>query len=195
MQYVIQTLMRRIKLLASRGVLKKIDDSSPMQQVQVSLLAGELRDTVRVQNYGLSSVPLSEAIALALALNGSRGQSVVIAAENPEHRPTELKEGEVCLYTHEGDRIHLKQGRIIAIEAGAAVQVSAPEITLTGATTVNGDTVFNGNVQVNGEVNSTGDINSDATITAAADVQAAGTSLVGHAHTSAAPGNPTSPPM
>lgn len=175
MEYL-QQISRRLKLIASRGVVTKVDDSGDIQQVQAELLAGEIRDMVRVQNYGLTSVPLKGAQVVTQSLGGNRGQSVVMAAEDTRHRPKNLKEGEVCLYTHEGDRIHLKEGRIIAIESGVEVQVTAPAIKVTGETTITGNVTLSGNITMTGNLSVTGGI------TATGDVQGMGKSLALHTH-------------
>lgn len=188
MEYL-QQLSRRLKLIASRGVATKVNDSGAIQQVQAELLAGEVRDMVRVQNYGLTSVPLVGAQVVTQSLGGNRGQSVVMAAEDTRHRPKGLKEGEVCLYTHEGDRIYLKEGRIIAIEAGAEVQVTAPAIKVIGETTITGNVTLSGNITMTGDLTVTG------AITATGDVQGMGKSLALHTHISAKPGDPTGPAL
>lgn len=189
MMELLKTLARKLRLIASRGTLTAVQDGQGIQFVQGSLLADELRDMARLQDYGLTSHPLTGCELISLSLNGDRGQSVIIKADDSRHRPQGLAAGEVCLYSHEGDRIHLKQGRIIAISAGAKVQVAAPAIELTG------DTVIKGNITLDGAVTITGAVTANSTITATGDVTGAGKTLATHTHISAKPGDPTTPPV
>lgn len=189
MMELFKTLARKLRLIASRGTLTAVHDQSPIQLVQGSLLADELRDMARLQDYGLTSHPLLGCELISLSLNGDRGQSVIIKADDSRHRPQGLAAGEVCLYSHTGDRIHLKDGRIIAINAGAKVQVAAPAIGLTG------DTVIKGNIILDGKVTITGALTAQSTIEASGDVTAMGKSLAAHTHISAKPGDPTTPPV
>ena len=87
------------------------------QRVQVSILEGEGKDDVELfEQYGITSIPLSGAGGLALFFDGDRSHAAVIMPSDKRYRPTDLKPGEVAIYTHEGARIVLKQGRIIEVE-------------------------------------------------------------------------------
>lgn len=187
MMELIKPLARKLRLIASRGVLTDAYDAQPIQGAQAELLAGELRDMVRVQDYGLSSHPLIGAEVISLSLNGDRGQSVIIKADDSRHRVQGLSAGEVCLYSHTGDSITLKNGQIIAVHSGGQVQVDAPEISLTGNTTIKG------NITLDGAVTITGAVTAQSTITATGDVVGMGKSLATHTHISAKPGDPTGP--
>jgi phage baseplate assembly protein V len=144
MMDLIAQLMRRLKLIASRGVLTATDDTSAVQMTQGELLAGELRSMARPQDYGFTCVPLPGAQLISLSLSGQRQQSIVIRAEDGRYRKTNLQPGEVCLYTDEGDLIRFKRGSQIAIQsdneiditATNKVSVTAPVIEATGATSV-----------------------------------------------------------
>lgn len=198
-----------IRRLASRARLHRIDDSTGIQAVQVELLAGEIRNLQRLQDYGITSVPLPGAEGIALALNGDRAQSVIIKTDDRRHRITELQPGEVCIYTHEGDTIHLKRGRKIEINGAEQVDVNTKVANVNAATsatiksaeiTLDGPVVCKDTLTVEKVITgqlglmvsgAAADING-GTITETGDFQtAAGISLDTHEHTGGTEGDGT----
>lgn len=128
---MLRPLANKIRSLATRGVLKIIDDDKVIQYVQVTLLKGEVRDKIpRLQDYGFTSVPHPGADCVYLSLNGNRRSGVVIKADNREYRLKGLASGEVAIYTDEGDLIHLKRGGNIEIKGSSKVYVDSPNIEL-----------------------------------------------------------------
>ncbi|MFP4636632.1 MAG: phage baseplate assembly protein V, partial [Nitriliruptoraceae bacterium] len=123
---------------------------------------GETREMEHVEPYGFTARPLKGAEAIAAALGGSRGNLVALTAFDRRHRRKGLAEGEVCLYTDEGDEIRFKRGRVIAITAGSAVEVTAPSVKaesdtaeVIASTSVKLDTPeteITGNVQIGGNL-------------------------------------------
>lgn len=119
-------LKRRVALMVSRAVVRLVDDSLKMQEVQIGLLAGEVAsDVERFQEYGFTSVPLEGAEAVALAVGGSRAHLVVVATDDRRHRLSGLQDGEVALYNDEGSYIKLKRGMKIEIVGSAGVLIGA----------------------------------------------------------------------
>ena len=109
-------LQRRIMLIIGRAVIKAVNDDSKMQALQISLLNGELRDGVeRVQNYGFTSHPHNGAEGVCLFVGGDRSHGLVIAVDDRRYRLKGLKQGEVAIYSDEGDSIVLKRGNEIEI--------------------------------------------------------------------------------
>ncbi|WP_300656121.1 phage baseplate assembly protein, partial [Pseudomonas sp.] len=89
--------------------------------------------------------------ALVLAVGGHRAHSVVIACADRRYRLTTLEDGEVALYSDEGDKVHLKRGRVIEvvtetlnISASSAVNFDTPVINTTGQIVSAGDQVAAG---------------------------------------------------
>lgn len=160
-------LLRRIALGSGMGVQKlAAKESTKTRQVQLSLLADMIRDGVNnPEPYGFSARPFAGAVHYFLALGGDPNKLTSIIASDPRYRPTDLQEGEVCLYTDEGDRVTLKRGRIIEVLAGAEVRVSAPQVTVTASSKVTLDTPT---------VECTGDFSADGNISSGADISAAG---------------------
>lgn len=66
-----------------------------------------------------------------------------------------LESGEVAIYTDEGDKVHLKRGKVIDIETGTlnikaavAVNFDTPQITQTGKIVSKGDQIAGGISQI-----------------------------------------------
>ncbi|MDH5753329.1 MAG: phage baseplate assembly protein V [Deltaproteobacteria bacterium] len=118
----LKNLRRRLSLMVSRGVVKLVDDSLKMQGMQLTLLAGEVAEAERFQQYGFTSVPLDGAEVIALAVGGNRGHMVVIAADDRRYRPTGLEPGDVAAYNSSGALVLLTGGQV-KIGAGDQPQV------------------------------------------------------------------------
>ncbi|HEY1136566.1 MAG TPA: phage baseplate assembly protein V [Xanthomonadaceae bacterium] len=119
--------------MVSRAVLALINDAAKLQRVQIAMRADEERGEVeRFQDYGFTSVPFPGAEAVALSVGGSRSHMVVIAVEDRRYRLTSLEQGEVAIYTDEGDKIVLKRGREIEVTAGTRVIIDTPDTRIKG---------------------------------------------------------------
>lgn len=161
----LQPLQQRIMLMISRAVVLVVKDGAGLQGLQVSLLADEVREDVeRFQNYGFTSHPLPGAEAVAACVAGSRDHVLVIAVDDRRYRLRALAQGEVAIYTDQGDKIVLKRGGVIEVTASTKVVLDTPLVQCTGNVTVAG------------------------TLTAGVDTVADGVSLVGHVHSGVAAG-------
>lgn len=119
-------LLRPVRLgllnLVSRAVVSLADDAPKLQVLQLQLLDSETRDGAeRFQEYGFTSVPFASAEAVVLSVGGRRDHLLVVAVDDRRYRLRDLQPGEVALYTDEGDRVHLRRGR---------VTVTSPELRL-----------------------------------------------------------------
>lgn len=167
---IVAPLQRRILNMVARATVRKTDDSGKLQKVQLAIFKDEVRDEVdRVQNYGFTSVPKTGSDAIVVYVGGSRDHGVVIATDDGSARKKELKEGEVAVYSDEGDYILLKRGNVIEIHSKSKLAIDSPEVTISGKLTVAG------------------------TIQGSEVMTAAQTKLGTHMHPTAAPGSPSSP--
>lgn len=148
--------MSLMKMLA-RGTVVLADAAKKLQTLQVRLTAGEVKDKVEhFEPYGLTSHPLAGAEVLTAFLGGDRSHGVVLVASDRRYRVQELKPGEVAIYSDEGDRVHLKRGRVIEvvtetlnITASSAVNIDTPLLTQTGKIVSQGDQIAGGVSQIN----------------------------------------------
>ena len=96
-------LKRKIFLIVARGILTEIDNSvSATQKIQVKLLDGETITGIdRYQEYGFENYPfLVNGESIILFVNGNRNaeKGLSIVSNNRKYRPTDLEEGDVCIY-------------------------------------------------------------------------------------------------
>lgn len=140
-----QGLRNRVLLMVGHGVLKLIDDSTKMQEVQLGLMRGELRDRVeRFQQYGFNSVPLPGAEAVAVFVKGDRSHGAVVATDDRRHRPRGWAPGEVGLYAVPGQLLKMDEnGNLtinvpgnIVLNAGGSIRAAAEEDVTLRATVV-----------------------------------------------------------
>mgnify|MGYP001575240472 CR=1 FL=1 len=106
--------------------------------IEAQGLAGEPVAGELFQHYGYTSAPLPGAEYIVIPVGGNSNHAVVVASEDARYRIT-LKDGEVAIYSDEGDHVHLKRGRVIEVEtetllvkAGTKVRFETPLIESTG---------------------------------------------------------------
>ncbi len=132
---LLSNIRRRIMLMLGRAVVNLVNDTTKMQEMQITLLSGEVRDDVeRVQDYGFTSVPMSGAEALSGFIGGDQSHGVVIRVDDRRYRLRGLLGGEVAMYTDEGDTITLKRGRKIKVSSGSTAIPGGITIEAKGVT-------------------------------------------------------------
>lgn len=142
-------LRRRLQHLVLRCVVRLVDDSTTLQGLQITLLAGETADGIeRFQQYGLSAHPHPGAEGVALAVGAKRTHTVVLAVDDRRYRLTGLAEGEVALYDDLGQQVHLTRTGIELVST-QQVTLTTPSVHCTGNVTVDGDVVASGISLVN----------------------------------------------
>lgn len=127
-------IAKRLRLMVSRGVVELVNDSLKCQGLQVSLLSDEIADDVeRFQDYGITSVPFVGAEALFLSVGANRSHGIVACVTDRRHRPKNMAEGDVCLYTDKGERVYLDRVLdILNLGAKAAAEfVALADLTKT----------------------------------------------------------------
>ena len=140
MPRVARALARRIRMVVSRAVVTLVNDSLKVQGLQLTVLDNEVAQVQRFQEYGFTSVPKAGAEAIVAAVGGVRSHLVALAVDDGRYRKNGMQAGEVALYTDEGDYIQLSRGRVIEVVAGNALNVSAPDVTVTASTKITFDT-------------------------------------------------------
>ena len=137
---ILDPIRRRIALVVRRAVVGRVDDEAKLQATQVEALHGEVQDQLeRFQDYGFTSVPKPEAEAVVLYPNGSASHGLVIAVDDRRYRLKGLAEGEVAIYTDEGDKVHIKRGGTIEVVAATKILVQAPTARIEGDLEVTGE--------------------------------------------------------
>lgn len=136
---LLEPIQRRLKQMVRVATLIKVDDTGPIQMVQVEGLDGEPMLVPRVQTVGLTSYPLKGAKGALLAVGGKSNSYIVVTMDDGSRRITDLKEGETCLYDADGQIIHLKQQGQIQITGNTKVTVTAPLARFEGDLDVTGE--------------------------------------------------------
>jgi phage baseplate assembly protein V len=117
--------------ITARGEVSMVQDGSKMQTNQIKVLDGELIDGAeRAQQYGLTSHPLPGAESFIIFVGADRSHPVIIAVDDRRHRPNDCAAGEVKVYTHEGDYIHLKSGNEIEIKTKKLIIKAEDEVDI-----------------------------------------------------------------
>jgi phage baseplate assembly protein V len=121
-------------------------------------LAGETVAGELFQHYGFSSAPLPGAEYLAIPVGGNSKHTIVVASEDGRYRIA-VADGEVSLYTDEGDYVHMKRGRVVevatdtlVVKARVKVRFETPLVEMTG------DQKTDGQADVTGSITSAADI-------------------------------------
>lgn len=98
---LLDPIRRRIALMVRRAVIDIVNDENPVQVMKLAMFKGECRKGVeRLQEYGLSTVPLPGGQVLAVCVDGECGHEVVVATDDRCYRPRKKAPGDVMLYTH-----------------------------------------------------------------------------------------------
>lgn len=120
-------MIRGIVTSVVEGVIKRFSASGRSDE--------SIDNREYLQHYGFTSRPKAGAEIIILR---EGGQFLAIASDDRRYRIS-LENGEVALYTDEGDKIHLKRDRIIEIIGGEKIIASTKvaEITATTSTTIN----------------------------------------------------------
>lgn len=139
-RHLIDTSRRHAQLArhAFRAVLSRLDTSKPIPAAQVTGLAGETIACELVQHYGMASAPPAGTEVVMVPLGGRSAHSVIIASVHGEFR-IDLQPGEVAIHTDEGDRLHLRRGRVVELvtetlllAATKEVRIDSPKVLCTG---------------------------------------------------------------
>lgn len=114
----IERLFRRLQAMFGRGRLTFVDDSGPVQKMQVRMSGLEVFDNrPRLLDFGFSSNPPLGADIYMVSASGDRGGGTVFATNHQESRPRGLLPGESMQYSKDGKRIYLTASGGIVIEA------------------------------------------------------------------------------
>lgn len=192
---IFNELKRKVMMMVANGIIEVVTSSgSPQQKAKLSLFAGELRENFDLfQDYGFTSRPLDGAEAVAVCVGGSRDNGLVIATEDSRYRVA-LENGEVCIYTDEGDKVHFKRGNIIQVDCDTKVQVNTPAVQITHPDGSGSDVLLqvDGNLIVHGNISATGNITDQDNTN---NTNMLNMRQIFNAHTHSETGSTTNPPQ
>ena len=134
-------MIRQITKLAwsliGRGRIKSVNDSGPVQTMQVQL-GNEIHDNLpRLADFGFNSLPPVDTDVCVLFIGGDRSNGVAISTGHQSTRKKNLFPGESALYDSIGKFIHLTKDGIIIDAANQFVTVNnATTVTVNASSTV-----------------------------------------------------------
>lgn len=137
-------LVRRVRLILSRGVVSRVDSSKRLQELQLDLLAGETRSRVEhFEPLGLTVAPEPGAEVVAGFLGGDRTHAIGLAVVDRRYRPTGLARGELVVYEP------VAGGSRVTFKANGDIELTprSGKVIVQGDAEVNGDAVVSGNVE------------------------------------------------
>lgn len=150
-------LTNRVRNMVVRGIVKMTNDDKKIQQIQASLLAGELKSGIEhYQNYGFTSNPLPGMETAIVFCGGDRSNGVIVGIGDRQFRLKSLKPGEVAIYTDEGDFLKFERGRkvtlntlFLTVNATQEMVLNAQKIAVTASEKISFQTPI---IQTSGDV-------------------------------------------
>ena len=106
-------LKRMIMLMIGRCVLTAVDDSGGLQTLQLKIYGRPVEDVERMQDFGVSSVPMEGFEAIYAHLGGSASHPVVLAVVDRDCRPVDQPAGSTILYNAFGDQVRVLDGKVV----------------------------------------------------------------------------------
>lgn len=193
MSRLFERLSRRINNLFQRGTVTLVDDSTDIQQLQVTLRNGQVRENrEHPTNYGFAHHPhkSSEDIHMA-SQSGNTEKGIVILVGDRKYRLKDLEEGEVALYDDLGQVVHLKRDGIL-IKSPTKVTIDAPQSIFKGNVTIEQNLVVMGASFLQGAVTAMTSI-ATPILNAALSLIVAGKEMLTHTHPGDSGGNTGNP--
>lgn len=141
MHRLLSPLRRGLQQVVRVCTLNRVNDAAEIQTVQVETLSGEVIEVPRIQDYGITSVPLPGAKGVVVAIGGKTNGYVCIKMDDKRYRQVNLKPGEVALYDNQGQLVHLKEGGQMDLIANTQITAKVPSFRIEGDLAVTGDVV------------------------------------------------------
>lgn len=174
---VIRPIKNKLLLTVGRGILLAAKDSKEIQQLQITLLADEIKDQVEsMAHFGFTSNPPKGSDLVMVSVGANREHGIVIATEHREYRFKDLGEGEAAIYSKDGDYVHLKNGNVIDvktktlnIDASTEVNITSPQVNINAS---GGVSVTTPEIDASAKISAGADIESATNVKAGTNVEA-----------------------
>lgn len=118
-------MINRIVTMLRSGRVTLVDDSGPVQRVQIDegslgAVGGRriLDKVMKLGHFGFASIPPIGSEALLAAPNGERTHTMVIGTNHQPSRPRDMKPGDAAMYDVRGAKIELTDSGLVIDCAG-----------------------------------------------------------------------------
>lgn len=169
----LRAIGRRVRHMVARGKVLLVDDTGPIQTMQVDLgpidSNGQslgIRDRLyHAKQFGFASNPPAGSDVIVLHVAGDRSNGVAIGTNHQGYRLKSLGGGETAIHDQWGNVVRLTAAGA-QITHTARVTITAPSIVINGAVTVSGSIAATGAIISGGSIAATGAILSAGTVLA-----------------------------
>lgn len=145
-------MSRGLGNLLARAVLSGLAKQEGLQVLQLKVLAGEVKDGVELfEPYGHTGVALDGAESVVAFMDGSRTHAIALVQTDRRYRPKDLQPGETCHYGRDGQRVVMRNGGKVEVEAATEVKITTTKVKLIADVDIIGNTTFSGTVTANGK--------------------------------------------
>ncbi len=143
-------IVNKLRGLVRRVTVKDIKDDGQMQTASAEVAEGVWRHDLEIMHpYGFLSVPHDDgAVGVALAIGGDEGDMVILPLATPSQRMGGLGKGDVGLSNRFGDRIIIRAGGGIEVQAATSITQKDGGVTMT--TSADGVAIEGGRLTHNG---------------------------------------------
>lgn len=126
-------IVNKLRGLVRRVTVKDIKDDGQMQTASAEVAEGVWRHDLEIMHpYGFLSVPDDDgAVGVALAIGGDEGDMVILPLANPSQRMGGLGKGDVGLSNKFGDRIIIRAGGGIEVQAASSISYKVGGVSMT----------------------------------------------------------------
>ena len=156
--YKMIDMINLVKVLYDPDTGKSVGDIGIFQRIKC-LFYGKTQNIKVLNMYGISFNPPDDSFGVAFSPNGHDSDMLAIV-DKPELRPKDLAKGEFRVGNYlTGDYILFKVDGTIKVVSSISVDVTAPNVTVTGDVTITGD------VNVTGDITATGNVDANDLIT------------------------------
>lgn len=137
-------MRQNLRNLIAIGIAKLFYPDRALQEVKVRIRQDEVRDGLeQALPYGFAHLPHEGAEALSVFPGGDKGFGLVISVYDRRYRMQLSAVGDVALYDHRGQYVHLSDAGVI-LKSDKVVKVDAPKTEISGTINLNGDVYING---------------------------------------------------
>ncbi len=143
-------MRQNLRNLIAVGIAKLFYPERALQEVKVGIRQDEVRDGLeQALPYGFAHLPHEGAEALSVFPGGDKGFGLVISVYDRRFRMQLTHTGDVALYDHRGQYVHLSDDGVL-VKSDKLVKVDAPKTEINGDITLSGTVNLNGDIKING---------------------------------------------